>query len=136
MTEVWIREATVEDIGICSGRHENTIALAGYMTMSDKTYVGLVDGEIVCIWGVMRQSLVANRGYLWLLVTEKAEAHKFLIIRYSQRIIDQLLNRYSMLIGECTIGDYRARKWMRLLGATFGQSDGKLIPFQIERKHG
>lgn len=134
MSEVVIREATLADamsVGKIEALESKVRALVGYMTMSDRTYVGQVDDSIVCIWGVMRQSLLSDRGYLWLLTTEEAEAHKFLIIRYSQRIIENLLKRYRVLIGECAIGDHRARKWMRLLGAEFSSPEGKTIPFQI-----
>ncbi len=134
MTEVVIREATLEDaiiIGRIDALAEKVNSLIGYMTMSDRTYVGTADDKIVCIWGVMRQSLLSDRGYLWLLTTEAAEDHKFLLIRYSQRIIETLLQRYAVLTGECQIGDARARKWMRFLGAEFSFPEGKTIPFQI-----
>lgn len=135
MSEVLIREATLGDVAVAA-KLEHQKPLVGYMTMSDRTYVGVVDGRIVCVWGVMRQSLLSDRGYLWLLVTPAAEDHKFLIVRYSQRIIEQLLKKYNSLVGECALLDERARKWMRLLGAEFGPPEGKTIPFQIERKHG
>lgn len=137
MTDVIIREATFEDAcfavqkSIFAGMQDSIGALTGYMTMSDRCYVGLIDGQIVCVWGVMRQSLLSDRGYLWLITTEAAEEHKFLLIRYSQRIIENLLKRYAVLTGECAISDSRARKWMRFLGAEFSQPEGKTIPFQI-----
>lgn len=142
MSQVLIREATTEDAlfalqkSIFADRADSNKTLVGYMTMSDRTYVGLVDGEIVCVWGVMRQTMLSDRGYLWLITTDVAEAHKFLIIRYSQRLIEVLLQRYTILCGECLVSDQRARKWMRLLGATFSQPEGKTIPFQIVRKNG
>ncbi len=137
MSEVIIREATFEDICVtvensAFANVQGSIgALTGYMTMSDKCYVGVIDDLIVCVWGVMRQSLLSDRGYLWLITTEAAEEHKFLLIRYSQRIIENLLKRYRVLTGECAISDSRARKWMRFLGAEFSQPEGKTIPFQI-----
>lgn len=135
---VEIREANIQDaVNVASGElgHCYT-ALIGYMTMSDRTYVGVVDGEIVCIWGVLRQSLMSTRGYLWLLATPGADEHKFLLVRYSQRIIERLLVRYTSLIGECAIEDDRARRWMKWLGATFSEPAGKTIPFQIVGKNG
>lgn len=140
MSEVWIREATIEDAAVIlpnslvAKEPKAASALAGYMVSSDRCYVGMIDGQIVCTWGVMRQSLLSNRGYLWLLTTKEAEKHKFLLIRYSQRIIETLLKRYHVLTGECMIEDERARKWMRLLGATFAFPEGKTIPFQIVGK--
>lgn len=137
MSEVLIREATVQDAlfalekSIFADVQQADKALVGYMTMSDRTYVGLVDGEIVCVWGVMRQSLMSDRGYLWMITAAAAEEHKFLIIRYSQRIIENLLKRYRVLIGECAVGNSQARKWMRLLGAEFSPPEGQTIPFQI-----
>lgn len=142
MSEVWIREATSEDAlfalekSIFAKEHNAQTAMITYMSNSEKVYAGLIDGEIVCIWGVMRQSLLSGRGYLWLIVTEAAESHKFLLVRYSQRIIERLFDRYTVLIGECSVNDARAKKWMRLLGATFSHPEGGLVPFQIVRSNG
>lgn len=142
MSEVVIREADMVDAlqalenSSFADRYGSRKALSGYMVMSERTYVGAIDDEIVCVWGVMRQSLLSNRGYLWLFVTEAAEAHKFLLLRYSQRVIEHLLDRYHVLVGECSIGDSRAQKWMKFLGATFSYPEGEMVPFQIVGKHG
>lgn len=142
MSEVIIREATMGDVAVILANSAfavdatATTALTGYMVMSDRTYIGLIDGQIVCTWGVMRQSLLSNQGYLWLLTMKEAEEHKFLLIRYSQRIVQKLLKRYDVLAGECVLEDARAQKWMKLLGATFSFPEGKTIPFQIVGKNG
>lgn len=136
MSEVSIRRANVEDAQVIAGTTSTINPLVSYMTLSDKTYVGEVNGKIVCVWGVLRQSLLSDRGYLWLLTTEEAEEHKFLLIRWSQRIIENLLKHYTILIGECAIDNIQAQRWMKLLGATFTGAEGKTIPFQIVGKHG
>ena len=111
--------------------HEKAVRV--HVKASDKAYAGTVDGDVVCIWGVIRQSLLSDRGYIWLLTTDRAEDHKFLLIRYSQRIIERLKDNYTVLCGECRLGDYKAMKWMRLLGAHFSEPGSQTIPFQIER---
>lgn len=138
MSEVRIRKATLQDVVDITqgGMGKHYKSLSGYMTLSDRCYVGIIDDEIVCVWGVMRQSLMSSRGYLWLLTTEQADAHKFLLIRWSQRVIERLLTNYSCLIGECEISNHQARRWMRLLGATFSPPEGRSIPFQIVGKNG
>lgn len=105
-----------------------------YIQMSERAYAGYVEGKIVCLWGVIRPSILSNRGYMWLLTTEEAEEHKFMLLRLSQRIIEDLATQYAVLCGECLVGDHKARKWMTLLGAKFGEVEGKSIPFQIVKR--
>lgn len=140
MSHVIIREATIQDVVYVIPKSEVAQmpnadkVLTQYITLSDRAYIGEVDGACVCVWGVMRQSLLSDRGYIWLLTTEAAEEHKFLLIRYSQRIIENLLHRYKVLAGECVISDHRARRWMKFLGAEFSQAEGRTVPFQIMSK--
>lgn len=108
-------------------------ALKAYIRVSQKVYAGIVDDDIVCVWGVIRQSLLSDRGYMWLMVTERADEHKFLIVRHSQRIIEELKKDYSILCGECLLDNHKAQKWMKLLGASFSFPEGNTVPFQIVR---
>jgi hypothetical protein len=98
-------------------------------------HIGLVDGEVAAIWGLVPQSLLSNQAYLWLLTTDLAIEHRFLLVRYSQMFVEQALKHYERLVGHCEAGNYSAKRWIRWLGGEFGKADGKKVPFVIKRKH-
>jgi hypothetical protein len=106
------------------------------MALSADVWTGYVDGKIACIWGVAPPSLMSSRAYLWLYVTELVKEHQFVLIRHSQVEIQKLLQMYETITGHCVVGSTRSIRWLKWLGATFGEADGELIPFQIRRKHG
>ena len=101
---------------------------------SRERWLGMVDGEVACMWGLVPQTLLSNQAYLWLITTDIALEHKFLLVRYSQLFIEGALKHYSIITGHCEAGNYSARRWLKWLGAEFGESDGKKVTFVIKRK--
>jgi hypothetical protein len=94
-----------------------------------------MDDEVACVWGVVAPSLVSDQAYLWLYTNRPVDEHQFTFIRHSQRVIEDLLKTHSQIVGFCAIAASQSRRWLKWLGATFGDSvDGKYIPFQIRRK--
>lgn len=96
--------------------------------------VGYVDDKPACVWGLIPRTILSNQAYLWLLTTEIAAEHKFLLVRYSQLFVEQALQSYATLYGHVEAGNFRAKRWLRWLGAEFGESDGKKIDFTIRKK--
>lgn len=105
------------------------------LMMSTASWTGLVDGEVACIWGVIPPTIISNRAYLWLLTTELVQEHQFLFVRHSQRVIETMLEEYDLITGHVKAGEDRSMRWLKWLGAKFGEPQGMLIPFGIV-KHG
>lgn len=95
---------------------------------------GMLDGSVACIWGLIPPTLLSDRAYLWLLTTDIIAEHKFLFVRYSQRYIEEMLKVYPVIYGEVEPKNEKAKRWLKWLGATFGEPTNGLIPFQIKRK--
>lgn len=93
-----------------------------------------VDGQGACIWGLIPPTLLSDQAYLWLYTTDLAEEHQFLLVRHSQRMIEEMLKEFPILVGHCHSEDPRAQRWLKWLGAEFDFPQGKLIPFAIRRK--
>ena len=105
--------------------------LTHFMVLSSKVFIGKVDDEIACVWGFIQPSLLSQEAYLWLLTTDLVAEHKFLFIRPAQRFVQQMLEYYPVIVGDCAHGDYKAMRWLRMLRAEFSDSDGKRVPFRI-----
>lgn len=98
---------------------------------SANIWIGRVDGAVACIWGLIPPCLISNQAYLWLYTTELVESHTFVFVRASQRMVEEMLKEYPTLVGHVHVDNPRAAKWLRWLGASFQEPDGKRIPFQI-----
>ena len=92
------------------------------------------DSHIVCIWGLIAPTLLSDQAYLWMYTTKYLEEHIFLFIRHSQRALEQALELYPIICGHCVINNTKAIRWLRWLGAKFGDPHGHVLPFEIKAK--
>jgi hypothetical protein len=104
------------------------------VSMSWEWWVGSLDGEVCCVWGLIPPTLLSDKAYLWLLVTDVVDRHRFVFIRQSQIFIQKALDIYPLIVGHVEVGNDKAVRWLKWLGATFGEPEAKRIPFQIRRK--
>ena len=100
------------------------------------TWIGKDDDEVLCYMGLIPPTLLSNQAYLWLRTTEAMQEHVFVFVRYSQRVISEMLQDFSLIVGHCEISATKSIRWLRWLGANFGDPEGLLVPFTIRAKHG
>jgi len=96
-------------------------------------WVGTVDNDPVCAWGLVPPTLLSDEAYLWMILLEGAEDHTFVLVRQSQIQMAAMLDIYPVIRGHCEIDNASAQRWLRWLGAEFGYPDDRLIPFVIKR---
>lgn len=110
--------------------------MANFMLKSQVVWVGYEDNKVLCYLGLIPPTLLSDTAYLWLNVTEHMQAHVFIFVRYSQRVVEDMLDQFPRIIGHCELANHRAQRWLRWLGATFGEPiDDKALPFEIRRRH-
>jgi len=117
-------------------RPESDKELIKFINHSLFTWVGYIDEEPACIWGVLQQSIGSDEAYIWLLVTKAIEQYKLMFVRNSRIHVTELLQHYTCLRGHCDVGDDKAIRFARYLGAEFGEYEDKMIPFWIGDCHG
>lgn len=109
-------------------------AFKRYVLVSSKLRAGVVDGKLICLWGLIPPTMLSDQAYLWLHTTEAAQEHEFILVRRSQIEIKAMLEEFPRIIGHCEVGAEQSIRWLRWLGASFGDHDGRLVPFEIVRK--
>lgn len=103
--------------------------------LSSETWVGYVDGEFICCWGLIPPTLLSNQAYLWMHSTPKVRDHQFLLVRHSQRIIEKMLKQYDRIVGDCVVDAADSIRWLKWLGAEFDNAnDLGYCSFVIRRK--
>ena len=104
------------------------------LAITSKVWIGLYDGEAACAWGLMPPTLLSDQAHLWLYTTDLIKDHEFLFVRYSQRVLEVILEEYPRIIGLTDPQMPGAMRWLRWLGASFGEPQGKYVPFTIRKK--
>jgi len=102
-------------------------------SLSMYMWAGLIDGRLACLWGLIPPTLLSNQAYLWLYTTDVIKEHSFLLVRHSQLVMEEMLKEYPSICGHAIAGADKSIKWLRWLGAKFGEPQGKGIPFRITR---
>jgi len=103
--------------------------------MSTSVWVGLIDEKLACIWGLIPPTLMSNQAYLWLYTTDVIKEHQFVLVRHSQLVMEEILKRYKSVVGHVFLGegDSKSVRWLKWLGAKFGEPEAKGVPFRITR---
>ncbi len=128
-------------VRMVDGRSPKIQALANSTTAASLeesrfSWVGMIDEEIICLWGLIPHSLLSDDAVLWLHVTDKFEGNEFIFVRHSQEVIKNLLlMEYPVIRGHVLAANGKAIRWLRWLGAEFGppEEDWR-IPFAIWSK--
>ena len=58
----------------------------------------------------------------------------FTFVRQSQRIVAEILEDFPNIVGHCSLASPKSMRWLRWLGAEFGDPQGPVIPFIIKAK--
>lgn len=96
---------------------------------STDAWVAYDRDAVVAFAGVIPPTILSETAYFWLYTTSHFASHRLTCTRISRRLVEDVLNRYPVLVGHCT---ERSSRWLRWLGATLGLAQGSLIPFRIE----
>lgn len=123
------------DIGLGLGVDEVKI-FDTWLMRTTTIWAGFAAERLVCIWGLIPPTLLSDRAYLWLYTTEAIGEHVFLFIRHSQIAVEAMLLEYPIIVGHAAVGNDRAIRWLKWLGAVFDPPEGRLIPFTIRGKNG
>jgi len=112
-----MRQADVMEVW-ATNRSRPLEALAKSTRLSEKARTGLIDGEIVCMFGVYRQNLMGARGTIWLLGTDLLQKHGRRFLRRNRDETDRLSNGFSLLENYCDARNTVAIRWLKWLGFT------------------
>ena len=104
------------------------------MVHSSRVWLGYAEGQVQCLWGIVSPTLLSDRAYLWLYTTPHLTHHVFLLVRHSQRVVQEMLKDFPTITGHCEVRATKSIRWLRWLGATFGEPQGRLVPFIIRAK--
>jgi hypothetical protein len=99
--------------------------------LSKHLFAGYYNGALMCVMGLIPQTLLSDEAYLWLITMNCVGRHKIVFGIAAHGFIKTILESYyPKLIGHC---EARSVKWLRHLGAEIGGMENGLATFRITR---
>jgi len=113
--------------------YEDQKALEACTSQASSVWVGYNNDNPVCAWGLVPPTLLSDSAYLWLYSTPEVEECKFLFIRHSQIVMEEMTELYPHIWGVTKVDQTRSIRWLKWLGAKYGTPVNGLVPFTITK---
>ena len=91
-------------------------ALLESMKLTPEPLVGLVDGRVICMFGIAQPSLMSNIGFPWMLGSEEITRHRIRFLRESKKWVQQAHQKYRLLRNYVDARYLPAIRWVKWLG--------------------
>ena len=106
-----------------------------YTTLSTELYVYTLDGEFVCLWGFIPDTLLSDNVFVWSETSPLVEKCKTDFIRATRHAVRYIFSKYRSITGVCdpSVGSTR---WLRTFRAKFAEPRGNVLPFIIRSPYG
>lgn len=96
-------------------------ALAHLISMSDYAYVGALEGQPICIYGVYPSDAINHTGVPWLLGTKFLDKYASIFLKNCRAQVDEMMANYDRLENYVDERNTAAKKWLKWLGFEFDE---------------
>ena len=134
-----VRQADVDEFLATNGWSPRRVLETGLRT-STFACAGLINGEVVTIFGVAPASMIGGNGIPWLVSTHLVEKYQKTFLRGSRHALQAMLDVYPRLENYVDERNYTAKAWLHWLGfhleapAPYGALGLNFHRFHMERK--
>lgn len=122
-----------------AGRTDFEAAVLESVRVSTFSFAALQDGVILCVFGLLPDSVLAARGRVWLLGTTHIHFAKKEFVKTCRIVVDEMLNICPVLYNAVDAQYPQAHRLLDFLGAKFikkltSTNGSPFILFEIRRK--
>ena len=93
------------------------------VNLSSYSKTGLVNDELVCMWGVCPISLLSSSGSPWMLGTDLIEKKQRVFLRRSKPWLDDIRKDYRYLENFVDARNVLSVKWLKWLGFEMDEAE-------------
>lgn len=93
------------------------LAIAECLIHSERTWVGIDDGDIICVFGL--GAVPPDVGIPWMLGTEGIDKVALTFLKESREIVKLMLDYYPYLTNLVDARHTKAIRWLKWLGFSF-----------------
>jgi hypothetical protein len=95
------------------------------------SYAGLVDGEVIAVWGARCAGIFDEEAYVWIVFTRRLERIPVTVLRHSREALSILRQSFKVLHG-LVLSDFDCGcRWLEWLGFTVSEPEGPVRKFRI-----
>ena len=117
-----MREHDVQEVNAATNMGiENAVKTSVKLSSYSKT--GLVNDELVCMWGVCPISLISGSGSPWMLGTDLIEKKQRVFLRRSKPWLDDIRKDYRYLENFVDARNVLSVKWLKWLGFEMDEAE-------------
>lgn len=91
--------------------------------LSHLAWTGLIDGVPVCMYGVVRASLLGNVGRPWMVGTDLLDKHQVVFLRRCRASLETMKMCFGKLENYIDARNVKAIQWLRWLGFSFSEPE-------------
>lgn len=110
-----LRESDKMEIQASHGRPPYE-AIRDSVAMSPEPLTGLVDGKVMCIFGVGVASPLSTKGSPWLLGSDLVDEHSKIFLKLNKVWLEAVKDRYEELENYVDVRNKKTIVWLRWLG--------------------
>lgn len=97
--KVTIEAAVLSDlVGLTS---QDSKTMKEFFNQSEEISAGRINGELICLWGMIPASLLSDKAYIWSYAFPAVARHPKTFLKVAKGIIAQYLKAYPILICHC-----------------------------------
>ena len=97
-------------------RHTPLTALDNCIGVTEKSYTGLANGEVICIFGIGQRSFVSDWVQPWLLGSTNLPRHAKMFLRLNKSMWEFMRKDYPRQRNYVDTRNKTAIRWLRWLG--------------------
>lgn len=133
-----LRQADLDEVRAACD-HGPEEALVHSIKNSRFPKAGLVDGELVCLFGVGSNTLLSTSGSPWLLGSDKIVKHARAFLKGSRIYLRDMKEEYGYLVNYVDARNTHSVRWLKWLGfeiskpVPFGPYGVLFHKFEIQR---
>jgi len=134
-----VRQADIDEFAAINDWNARQVLEAGLRT-STFCCAGLINGEVVAIFGVAPASMLGGSGIPWLVGSDVLEKYQRTFLRRCGRVVTAMLSVYPHLENYVDARNHVAKAWLHWLGfrlddpAPYGASGLPFHRFYMEKK--
>lgn len=112
-----VRQADLDEFAATNGWNARRVLECGLKT-STFCCAGLINGEVVTIFGVAPASIIGGSGIPWLVGTDALEKYQRTFLRRCRKVVNAMLSVYPYLENYVDERNHVAKAWLHWLGFT------------------
>jgi hypothetical protein len=90
---------------------------------SEVVMTGMIDDEPVCVWGVVKESMLFNAGTPWMIGSKALDRNATKFLRHCRPEVMKLLDNYDILENYVDARNRRSIQWLRWLGFNIEEAE-------------